>query len=69
LLPRTVDKRLSGLDQAEEDYTPIEPANIWNFDKIGLRIGVLRGRLVYTYTEIDTVVSTNPDERTLVTIN
>lgn len=47
----------------------IRPDNEWNADESGYRVGVVEsGVTVWTYREIKTVESLNPDNRTLVTV-
>jgi hypothetical protein len=41
--------------------------NEWNADESGFRIGVLRGHYVWTYTDIDKPILTDPANRELVT--
>ncbi|KAK4095700.1 DDE-domain-containing protein [Parathielavia hyrcaniae] len=47
----------------------ITPDNVWNGDGTGYRVGVVEsGQVVWTYTDITVVESTNPELRDLVTV-
>ncbi|PVH69796.1 hypothetical protein DL98DRAFT_392445, partial [Cadophora sp. DSE1049] len=45
----------------------IKKRNCWNFDETGWRIGILNGRLVFTFPDVSAVYIEDPDTRESLT--
>ena len=49
------------------DKYKIKPANYWNFDETGWRVGCLQGRVVFTFSKVAAVYMSDPDTRESIT--
>lgn len=54
--------------EAKVKELDIQPDDIHNFDETGFRIGCLNGQVVWTYTDVQAVYISDPDNRELVTL-
>lgn len=46
----------------------IKQEDVWNFDKIGFRIGCLRGRMVVFPADVKAIYLANPDNHETITV-